>query len=286
MITKRSLWGRVPVIVRAPVTAMVVLMAAVYPTSFLLQINLETLPGLPWTIVPGALYLWLLWRYIGGWGAPASTSTNRIRYRRFNPLPRTGGLWIWVSGAALALTIFSYGMIKLLTETGGVQQMALMNALSPLPATTVLPLLTMMILMTAFFEEAAFRGYMQGQLEQRYRPAVAIFLPALLFAGVHFPTIAQLPLFVFGSMGWGVLTYLSRTIIPAIVMHGIVDGVMFVWVWLNPDKFEALLEHNVLVTGPSNLFMAWVAIAVVGTASTIFGFYKLTRVGADDVRAC
>ena len=281
-MTIGSVWNKVPVLIRAPVIAMVVLMAAVYPTSFLLQMNLEFLPKLPWSIVPGALYMWLLWRYIGGWGTPKSTSRNRLRYRRFNPLPKKGGIWIWVSGTTLALTISSFSMIKLLTETGDVQQMALINALVPLPATTVLPLLAMMVLMTAFFEEAAFRGYMQGQLEQRYRPAVAIFFTALLFATIHFPAVAQLPLFVFGSMGWGVLTYLSRTIIPAIVMHGIVDGVFFVWVWQNPDKFNALLEHNVLVTGPSTLFLTWVAIAVVGTVSTIFGFYMLKKDSAVD----
>lgn len=282
MITMGSFWNKVPILIRAPVMAMVVLMAAVYPTSFLFQMNLEILPELPWSIVPGALYLWLLWRYIGGWGAPANTSTNRLCHRRFNPLPKKGGFWIWVSGATLALTISSYSMVKLLTETGNVQQTVLIDALLPLPATTVLPLLAMMVLMTAFFEEAAFRGYMQGQLEQRYRPAVAIFFTALLFAAMHFPAFAQLPLFVFGSMGWGVLTYLSRTILPAIVMHGIVDGVFFVWVWQNPDKFNALLEHNVLVTGPSILFLTWVAIAVVGTVSTIFGFYTLKKDSADD----
>ena len=282
MTTMGFIWNKVPVLIRAPVMVMVVLMAAVYPTSFLLQMNLEILPKLPWSIVPGALFLWLLWRYIGGWGAPANTSANRGRHRRFNPLPTKSRFWIWMSGFTLALTISSYSMIKLLTETGDVQQMALIDALLPLPATTVLPLLAMMVLMTAFFEEAAFRGYMQGQLEQQYQPAVAIFFTALLFAAVHFPALAQLPLFVFGSMGWGVLTYLSRTILPAIVMHGLVDGVLFIWVWQNPEKFSALLEHNVLVTGPSILFQTWVAIAVVGTVSTIFGFYKLKQVSADN----
>ncbi|UCF66767.1 MAG: CPBP family intramembrane metalloprotease [Acidobacteriota bacterium] len=168
-------------------------------------------------------------------------------------------------------------MIKLLTETGGVQQSALLDALVPLPATTVLPLLAMLVLMTAFFEEAAFRGYMQVQLEDRYRPAVAIFLTALLFAAVHFPAPGQLPLFVFGSLGWGVLTYLSRTILPAIVMHGVVDGVMFLWVWKSPDAFRALLEHNVLLTGISDLFVTWVTVAIIGTASTIFALFMLAK---------
>jgi membrane protease YdiL (CAAX protease family) len=284
MTATASLWDKVPVFAKAPLSAILVLIAAVYPTSFLIQLNLAVLPGVPWSVLPGALYLWLLWRYIGGWGPPARTSSSRNHYRRCHPVPAGGRLWIWLAGAALAVTIFSYVMIKLLTESGGVQQVALLDALTPLPATTVLPLLAMLVLMTAFFEEAAFRGYMQVQLERRYRPAVAIFFTALLFAVVHFPAPGQLPLFVFGSLGWGVLTYLSRTILPAVVMHGVVDGVMFFWVWKNPAAFKALLEHNVLRTGASDLFIAWVVVAILGTASTIFGLFMLAkskRVSAD-----
>ncbi len=270
-------WRRVPVLVRAPIAAMAVLVAAVYPTSFLLQLNLHVLPGLPWAVVPGAAYLTLLWRYIGGWGPPAASAGERERYRRFRPLRSAGRAWVWVSGAALGATISGFTMIKLMTESGGVQQTALLDALAPLPATTVLPLLAMMVGMTAFFEEAAFRGHMQVRLEERYRPWLAVFLTALLFAAVHSPAPGQLPLFVFGSLGWGVLAYLSGSIVPTVVVHGAVDGAMFLWVWMRPDAFRSLLERNVLQTGVDGPFEAWVAIAVVGTAATIFGLVRLSR---------
>lgn len=274
MNTALTFWVKVPALVRAPVTAMLVLVAAVYPTSFLMQANLATMPDLPWSILPGGLYLWLLWRYIGGFGAPASTASGRKRYRRFHSMPTAGRLWVWLSGIGLAVTIYSYSMIKLLTETGGVQQAAMLDALSELPATTVLPLLAMVVLMTGFFEEAAFRGYMQVQLEERYRPAVAIALTAILFAVIHFPAPGQLPLFIFGSLGWGILTYLTGTIVPAVAMHLAVDGVMFLWAWLKPEEFRDLLEHNVLVTGTDSRFMTWVSVAAIATACTIFGFWK------------
>lgn len=271
-------WGRVPALVRAPLTGLLVLVAAVYPTSFLLQLNLSIAPGIPWAIVPGALYLWLLWRYVGGAGPPRHTAANRNRYRRFDRLPDVGRTWMWLSAGSLAVTIFAFAMIKLLTEAGGVQQVALLDALAPLPATTVLPLLAMLVVMTAFFEEAAFRGYMQVQLEERYRPLVAIILTAVLFAVVHFPAPGQLPLFVFGSLGWGVLTSLSRSIVPAIVAHAAVDGVMFFWVWKSPDEFRAILEHNVLETGIGSLFITWVSIAAIGAVATIGGLWMLARV--------
>ena len=94
MDTPLTLWSKIPALVRAPVTAMLVVMAAAYPTSFLVQANLGTLSDLPWSILPGGLYLWLLWRYIGGWGAPASTVASRERYRRFHSMSTAGRLWV------------------------------------------------------------------------------------------------------------------------------------------------------------------------------------------------
>lgn len=272
-----SLWSRVPALVRAPVAALLILTAAVYPSMFLFQMNLEHGTGVPWAVAPGAVYLFLLWRYVGGSGPPARTRSSRARLRRYGPIRTANGLWSWIAGASLTVTIISYGMIHFLTETGGVRQAAMLEALAPLPATTVLPLLVLMVGMTAFFEEAAFRGYMQVQLEDRYGPAVAIGLTALLFAAVHGLPVGHLPLFVFGSLGFGVLAYQSGTILPAVVAHGAIDGAIFLWAWMRPDAFRALLEHNVLRTGIDGPFAIWVAVAVLASAATIGGFVMLAR---------
>lgn len=277
MVVENTIWRRSKVLLRTIISSLLVLIAAVYPTSFLLQLNLAHLPSVPWSVLPGGIFLWLLWRYIGGWGPPTSTSGNRARYRRFTALPSQDGFWIWASGVSLAITITSYSVIRLLTETGGFQQTMFVDSLQQLPLVTVFLMLAMIVLMTAFFEEAAFRGYMQVQLEDVYRPAVAIVLTALAFSAVHFPSLGQWPLFVVGSIGWGILTRLSGTIVPAIVMHGIVDGAIFSWMWQDPDRFRALAELNVLHTGPDGVFLFWVAIAAVGTISTIFCFVMIQK---------
>ena len=83
-----------------------------------------------------------------------------------------------------------------------------------------------------------------------------------------------------GSIGWGVLTRLSGTIVPAIIMHGLVDAAFLFWMWQSPERFAALAELNVLHTGPDGLFLTWVAIAVIGTGSTIYCFFRLHNANA------
>ena len=51
----------------------------------------------------------------------------------------------------------------------------------------------MIAVMTGSFEAAAFRGYMQVQLEERYGLLLAIALTAALFAFVHCTAPTQLP---------------------------------------------------------------------------------------------
>ena len=272
-----NLWSKIPVIIRAFITGLLVLMVAVFPSSTLLQLNITTMSAIPWAVPIGGLVLWLWWRYLGGWGAPASNADRRRKLRRFNHLPAFGQPWIWFSAGSLAVTIASFAFIKTLTEVGAAQQVAMMDALEVLPAITAVPLLIGLTAMTGFFEETAFRGYMQLPLEERFGPIVAIAFVAFIFAGVHFPALGQFPLFFFGSLGWGVLVWLSGTILPGIVFHSLVDGCIFIWAWANPGIFRSLLDTNVLETGLTGLFKVVVAIAIVGTATTIYTFVKIHR---------
>ena len=60
-------------------------------------------------------------------------------------------------------------------------------------------------------------------------------------------------------------------------IHGLVDAVMFFWVWWNPDGFRKILEHNALQSGVSDLFLLWVALAVAGTLATVFSLSMLAK---------
>jgi hypothetical protein len=96
----RSLWRRLPTIVRAVMAGLAVLVAgtilwggvAGYP--FLAGWNLRVFPGVPWAVVPMALYLWLYWRHLDGAGWPRTTAEDGPAHpcQRINLPPLSTGL--------------------------------------------------------------------------------------------------------------------------------------------------------------------------------------------------
>src|SRR5262245_10413913 len=68
---------RLPVIVRAIIAGLAVASAGTVPWALLSVANGRFLVSVPWAIVPASLWLWLLWRYLGGAGRPTSTSSLR-----------------------------------------------------------------------------------------------------------------------------------------------------------------------------------------------------------------
>ncbi len=75
-------------------------------------------------------------------------------------------------------------------------------------------------LLAPFCEEVAFRGYLQGALLTRRRPAAAIALGALLFAVMHLDPVRFVALVGLGALyGW--LAWRSGSIWPAVIAHAV-----------------------------------------------------------------
>lgn len=82
--------------------------------------------------------------------------------------------------------------------------------------------ITLLVLFAAVMpgitEELFFRGYVRVGLERRFGFVVAIFVPALIFAAVHFDWMhatAVLPL----GLWFGCLAWWSRSVVPSIIAH-------------------------------------------------------------------
>src|SRR5437764_758125 len=93
-------------------------------------------------------------------------------------------------------------------------------------------------------EEAGFRGYMQGPLERRYGPVMGIAITSIAFGLAHLSHGAFLPAILFDIL-WGVLyglvTYWSGSIVPAIVLHSSADALEFIAAWKFPPTTPAPL---------------------------------------------
>lgn len=275
MISK--IWIRIPVFIRAIVVGMLVQIVGVFSFGILASLNLEVLPSVPWSLPVELAILWIMYQYLRGRWWPVSTSESRRSRLRFNPIPRrmlpaTVVTGVTLGAAIFCQMVFAYRLVVMPEAAGGG-----LLAFASAPRITAVGILFAGVLMTGFVEEAAFRGYMQKPLEDRYGPVPAIALVAFLFAAVHAPPLTILPIFVFGSLGWGIYVRLGSSTLPAMVVHAVVDAVSFTWIFLDPEFLPGLLATSTLENGMD--LPSWIAGggAVVFTGATIAGFVWMER---------
>ena len=203
--------------VRAVVIGIVVLLAGTLPRNLLFAANLRFWPGFPWAVPITAAYVWLFWRYLNGAGPPAETVEERRASLRAHPVP--GRVWMWAlvaGGIGLVVLVLALRVANRLVSL----PVQVVPELSGVPDTTILPLLLLSAPVAGVVEESAFRGYMQGPLEREYGLLWAILITGTAFALVHLDfTLILWPYYLAVAALYGTITWLSRSILPAVVLH-------------------------------------------------------------------
>lgn len=149
-----------------------------------------------------------------------------------------------------------------------------------IPRFTILLLLIMTSLVASFTEEISLRGCIQGVLENKFNPIVAILAVAAIFTLIHLPnfTISAVvtPWFFVGSLGWGILAHLANSVIPGMVIHFSVDLIGYLFIW----KYIDLIE-NYSSPPPNNelrdYFIYLVALTVFFIMVLVYMFYLLNK---------
>ena len=273
-----KIWQRIPAAIRGPVLGILVLLLGVQPMAILISVNLQVASFIPWSVIPGILYLWLFWSYLNGMGPPRSTSESRRQLLRANPLPANDRPLVILASLSLGVLIACFALIAFaarevtLEELGMVQQVL---ASSPF---TAIGLIFLVALFSGVIEEAAFRGYMQVSLEQAYHPIVAIVLVALAFALVHPQPLAFIVVFMVGATGWSILAYVCDSIKPLIIVHAAVDFLILLWAYFFPQALSSLLDLNILQTGLTgtiiSIFILWLLSAACFITTVVLLFRK------------
>ena len=236
-----SLWQRLPVVVPAVLAGSAVAAAGVLPWVFFVTWNQKLLMSVPWAVLPTALYLWLFWRYLQGAGWPRSTADARRTGLRANRL--SGDVW------GMALVAGVLGFAALLPLLGVLSRLVRLPAESQpivlppqMPFVTVWLLLVMASVVAGVVEEAAFRGYMQGAIERRHGPVVAILATGALFGlghVTHHPDaiLPMMPFYLAVAAIYGGLAYLTNSILPGLVLHagGDVFSLTRLWATGQPE---------------------------------------------------
>ena len=204
-------------IVEAVLTGMAVLLAGTIPRNIVFAANLRTSAacrGRRWsrlcTCGASARYL----RGRRDHDANAVWRRDRLRAK-----PLSARVWrrALIAGflglAALVVALRVLNRVVALPEQQAPD-------LSAMPTLTVLTLLLVSSLNAGVVEEAAFRGYMQGPIERQAGPAIAIVVTGIMFAIAHLEfTPVLLPYYVAVAAIYGAVTYLTASILPAVVLH-------------------------------------------------------------------
>jgi membrane protease YdiL (CAAX protease family) len=268
------LWRRLVLIVGFFALAFVLTAAVGAIWNALLTINLATSPAIPWAVVLMALLLWLLWRYLGGAGWPRGTAQARRQYLRARRVPSR--VFTWAGVAGLLAIVALAGLWFVLFQLAHLPATRALPDYSKYPLVTVALALVMGSLVGAVGEEAAYRGYFQGILEVNVGGVAAILITALVMAPEHAQTQGfvwpTLVFYLVVDVMLGATAFLTQSILPGIVTHGIGLLVFFTLVW--PGD----MIRQVIGRGDANVWF-WIHSAqTLGFAMlAIFAFIRLMK---------
>lgn len=268
-------------ILAAAGAAIAVLLGGSLPWGVLGTMNMRRGIGVPWAVVPMALYLWTYWQVAGGrWGSPTTAATRRAHLRA-NAL--SWRLWGLSLGAGLvgfgALVAMLMVAARLVTLPSG----APIPIPAGMPLLTALTLLSMQAIVAGVTEEAAFRGYMQGMVARRHGLLPAIVASGTLFGLLHFSShpgdvVMMLPYYVAVSAVYGGLTWAADSILPAVVLHSAGDIVVLTRWWLTgrPEwQIGPVVPALVWEVGIDLPLFAATAASVVLGAVTVLLYLKV-----------
>ncbi|MEX2282887.1 MAG: type II CAAX endopeptidase family protein [Gemmatimonadota bacterium] len=282
-------WQRLPVTVRAVISGGVMAAAGTLPWALLASANARYVASVPWAVPVTVLYLWFFWRYARGEGWPAATAAARRTSHRANRL--SDDVW----GAALFA-----GMLGLITV---VLFQLVMNRLVRLPAQPVddlagIPRLTLLFLLimsavvSGVVEETSFRGYMQGPIERRHGPVIAILVTGLSFGFAHFThpevTLILMPYYLVVAAVYGIITHLTNSIFPAMVLHA--GGNLltsFDLLARGQAEWQASSTPTPLIweTGADASFLLSLLALLFASAASLWAFKGLAQLAGQDLKA-
>ena len=124
-------------------------------------------------------------------------------------------------------------------------------------------------LVPAIFEEVMFRGYIMRALEKSWGIWAAIIVSSVMFGAYHLQPSNLLPLSFIGFI-LAYVTYISDSLIPAMILHFINNGSQVVYGSMNPEFLEAAAD-------PSEMAFPWfmIVLSVIVTTGLLLLMYRL-----------
>jgi membrane protease YdiL (CAAX protease family) len=162
---------------------------------------------------------------------------------------------------------------------------------SQFPVVTVALWVIMSAIVAGVAEEASFRGYIQGPIERRHGPVVAVLVTGSLFGFAHFshPEVGLIlmPYYLLVAAVYGATAYFTNSIYPGLVLHA--GGNMLGTLNLltrGASEWQASPPSVPLVWETGTDISFWMTIAgfIAALAGAIAAFASLRRIVRSDAR--
>lgn len=187
----------------------------------LIVINLKTTPAIPWAVAVMGVVLWIIFQYLGGRRRPQSTSDERRLRLRAKPLPGDVFAWALLAGGLSIVALAGWWLlISAIMKISG----SVLPDMSKYPWLTTVLAVAMGSLISPILEQAGLWGYCQSMLERDFSGTTAIVVTAILFALLPHPPMhvelwPKLVLFFFAGLTFGVMAFLTKSILPGLAVH-------------------------------------------------------------------
>ncbi len=257
-------------VIKAVLLGLLVMAVTNVPWSVLAYANLRLSPRIPWSLPVIALYLTAILAYLNGSGPPASTKAFRHESLRIRWLSLVEWRWSLIAGGLTVVTLWLvYAALGNLNRP-----VPLSREAATAPMWALISAVIVSAAATAIAEEAGFRGYMQVPIEERFGATVAVGVSTIMFVMVHVshgvrPLLRNGPYYAAAGCVYGVLAYLTRSILPPLVLHFAGDIVTF-------GMRLSLVRISVPQAGSLSIVIP-VSAAAAGVAG-VLAFARLQRI--------
>lgn len=241
------------------------------PWSAFVVVNLRLSPTVPWSLPIGLVYLFLVAGYLNGRGWPRSTSEVRRRFFRAHLPPPWASLSALLAGFAGVTALW-----LIFAATGDLLARQSQRSQANLPPVFLFGAIILGAAVTALAEEAGLRGFMQAPLEVLVGPVPAISTTSLVFVLIHLShgvsALARAaPFYLAAGCIYGLLAYLSQSILPSLLLHFLGDLLLF--------GLRSSVVHLGSPLSPISAAPLLLA-ALVATLASVIGFVILARLTA------
>ena len=245
--------------------------AGTLPWAALVKANMEYMPWLPWAVPVTALYLWLFWRTV-----------RRFEDSRLNRVSEDVWGWAIVAGVLGLGALVSF--FSVLNRLMRLPSQSTEGDFTDTPLPTLFTWVVMSAIVAGVTEETSFRGFMQGPIERRHGPVVAIFVTGSFFGFAHFThpevTLRLMPFYMSVAIIYGLLAYFTNSVLPSMILHagGNVLGSLDLFT-RGQSEWQASATPAPLVweTGPDAGFWLSCIAAVLTIAAAAWAYIMLAR---------